>query len=320
MSRSCANSDGRDSTRAYAIRKSGTPEEFIESRKFFTNVTADTLLWYQNSFKAFHGCETRNDYMQRIMALMERGLSAVSINTRVRVINAYLHWQVQPDRKCSPACDHLKLPRLKEEKKVLQTFSADHVRKLLQAKPIGENERRAQALALLILDTGIRVAEACALRQDQCDLENFTIKPMGKGRKERILPLSIEGRKRLYLWLKGHRGVYVFPTRTGTAISKRNCQRDLRLFCERIGIKDVRCSPHTLRHTFAVMYLRKGGNVEFLRRILGHTNILTTQRYLQSLGHEDVSRVHNELSPCSVLVKITSAISFTRPKNCPRLA
>ena len=60
-----------------------------------------------------------------------------------------------------------------------------------------------------------------------------------------------------------------------------------------LDVGGVRCSFHTLRHTFAVNYLRRGGNLEFLRRILGHSSI---QRYLRSLGVEDLQSVHSELS------------------------
>jgi integrase/recombinase XerD len=55
-------------------------------------------------------------------------------------------------------------------------------------------------------------------------------------------------------------------------------------------------SPHTCRHTFACEYLRRGGNLEFLRRILGHSSILTTQKYLRSLGVEDLQAVHDQFS------------------------
>ena len=81
----------------------------------------------------------------------------------------------------------------------------------------------------------------------------------------------------------------------------RNAQRDLKALCERAGITGVRCSPHTLRHTLAVTYLRKGGNLEYLRRILGHSSILVTQRYLQSLTPEDLQQVHNHLSPLATV-------------------
>jgi integrase/recombinase XerD len=66
--------------------------------------------------------------------------------------------------------------------------------------------------------------------------------------------------------------------------------------CTCVGVSDVRCSFHTLRHTFAVNYLRKGGNLYYLQRILGHSSITTTERYLRSLGIEDLQKVHDGLS------------------------
>ena len=66
--------------------------------------------------------------------------------------------------------------------------------------------------------------------------------------------------------------------------------------CGKAGITGVRCSWHTLRHTFAVSYLRKGGNLYYLQRIMGHTPISTTERYLRSLGIEDLQKVHDGLS------------------------
>jgi site-specific recombinase XerD len=76
----------------------------------------------------------------------------------------------------------------------------------------------------------------------------------------------------------------------------RNFQRDLKAICTKLRITDVRCSPHTLRHTFAVSYLRAGGNLFYLSKILGHSSVTTTQRYLQSLGIDDLQAVHDRLS------------------------
>lgn len=75
-----------------------------------------------------------------------------------------------------------------------------------------------------------------------------------------------------------------------------NFQRDFKVVCERLTIEGVRCSPHTLRHTFALNYLRAGGNLFYLSKILGHTSIKTTERYLQSVGVSDLSAVRERFS------------------------
>jgi len=228
----------------------------------------------------------------RIIQLREKGISPTSINSWLRAINAFLHWQAYPNRKCSPACDHLRLPRLQEEKKLLKTLSAEDIKRLLEHKAKSKSQQRVHSLALLLLDTGLRISEALALKAKDVDLENFLIRVQGKGRKERLVPFSC--RKILYQLTR--RGGYLFSTRSGI-LCVRNSQRDLRKLCERAGITGIRCSPHTLRHSFSVTYLRHGGNLEYLRRILGHSSILVTQRYLQSIQPTDLQKIHSTFSP-----------------------
>jgi integrase/recombinase XerD len=228
--------------------------------------------------------ESRESINQRIVSLRQRGISPVSINSWTRCINAFLRW----------AGSDIKIPRLTEEKKILRTFTPEDIRRLVNHKTKSKSQQRIQHLALLLLDTGLRIAEALALRSTDVDLDNFLIRVQGKGRKERLIPFSLAGRKTLYQLCR--KGGYLFPTRGGT-LSVRNAQRDLAKLCERAGIRGVRCSPHTLRHSFACHYLKAGGNVEYLRRCLGHSNILTTQRYLQSVQPTDPQKIHNDLSP-----------------------
>ena len=77
----------------------------------------------------------------------------------------------------------------------------------------------------------------------------------------------------------------------------RNFGRDFKAIGEQLGMTGVRISPHTLRHTFAVSYLRNGGNLFYLSRVLGHSSVTTTQKYLQSVNVDDLQAVHDRLSP-----------------------
>lgn len=182
---------------------------FIEDRKFLKNVTTATLSWYEDAFKHFEGCSTQDDYQARIVALRTRGVRAISVNSWLTAINAYLHWSAAG----------FKLSKLKTESKILATFTADQVSRLLAYKPKSKTMRRAQALAGQLLDTGLRIAEALALRRSDVDLDNCLVTTMGKGRKERKIPISQEGRRRLYLWLRSQDGPYVFGTRLGSPLT-----------------------------------------------------------------------------------------------------
>jgi integrase/recombinase XerD len=158
-------------------------------------------------------------------------------------------------------------------------------------------------VASLLLDTGLRISEALGLRKQDIDFDNLVLKVYGKGSKERLVPMSLELRKMLFRWNQKPSCDLVFATRTATKMTVRNFQRDFKELGKRLKFTWVRMSPHTCRHTFACEYLRRGGNLEFLRRILGHSSILTTQKYLRSLGVEDLQAAHQG-RPSGVLVDI----------------
>jgi integrase/recombinase XerD len=289
-----------------------TQTAFIQDRSKLKNVTAKTLIHYSCAFNAFKDCDTPQEYKLRVAALRERGVKPRSINTYRTALNAYFHWvaaEGDSDSKCCSACTlHFKLGKQNVEDRMLPTFSREQVQAIFTSKPVSSDMKRAQALAAILLDTGLRMAEALALRTCDVDLENMCVRVMGKGRKERQVPISVEGRKWIYGWLKSQGMLtaqkdvwpYLFACKSGAPLSHRNAQRDVAILCGKLAIDGVRCSPHTFRHTFAASYLRAGGNLEFLRRILGHTSILTTQKYLKSLGSEDLVRVHNSYSALSL--------------------
>ena len=270
-----------------------TPEQFTLERKYLKNVTPRTLAWYAYSFKAFEGAiGSKAEIVTRISELRNRGVKPISINCYLRCINAYFRWLHQEHNR-----EMLKIPRLKEEQKILATLTPEHVNRLLQFRPKGRNLMRAHTLTLLLLDTGLRVSEALGLNWDHVDLDNLVLRVLGKGGKHRVVPISFEGRKLLYRWRQQPgKSEWVFPTLSGIITRQRNVGRDMKLLGQRVGISGVRFSPHTMRHTFAVSYLRAGGNVLYLQRILGHSSLEMTNRYTRSLGIEDLQAVHSRLS------------------------
>jgi site-specific recombinase XerD len=267
----------------------GTVQQFITERKYLKNVTAKTLAWYTDAFKAFDGALEEAAIKQRIIHLRSRGVSATSVNSWLRCINAYLRWQGTA----------IKIPRLQEEQKILATLTTDHIRRLVSFKAKGINETRTHIVALLILDGGYRISEVLGLPYENVDLDNLVVKVRGKGNKHRLVPLSTDMRKVLYRYAVKHSGPgrLLFGTRNNTLVTVRNFERDFKAIGAKLGITGVRFSPHTLRHTFAVQYLRAGGNLFYLSRILGHSSVTTTQKYLQSVGVDDLQAVHDRLSP-----------------------
>ena len=262
-------------------------EDFIKERKYLKGVSDKTLAWYRDSFRAFKGAlDTQDEVKQRIVELRQRGVKPVSVNTWLRCIKAYFLWQGK----------EWKIGNLQEERKIIASFSPQQITRIIDWKPVKSSDLRLHTLVLTALDSGLRVNELLSLRRADVDLENLLFRVVGKGNKHRLVPMSVKLRKCLFRYLAKHNFDRAFPTHDGGKLGSRNLLRDFKIFCRRLDITGVRCSFHTLRHSFAVNYLRAGGNIEYLRRILGHSSILTTQKYLRSLGIEDLQKVHDGLS------------------------
>jgi len=145
---------------------------------------------------------------------------------------------------------------------------------------------RNRVMLRVMLDTGLRLAEACNLRWRDIDLNSGKLHVrQGKGAKDRILWIgedmldALRGWRQRQAEVVGHGPEHAFTTLDGKPLQHRYVQAMVARYAKRAGIpKNV--SPHTLRHSFATDLLRQCGNVEIVRRALGHSNLATTQVYV----------------------------------------
>src|SRR5438034_9289641 len=168
-------------------------ERFVQERKILFNVSPATLQWYRYSLKAFQPvleaefeatATFKAAVVQRIGELQAegRGNKAVSVNTYLRCLKAFMAWAHEEQIVKEP----FKLTWLKEEQKILSTFTPEHIRKLVHWKPIKRSDMRLHALALTALDTGLRVNELLCLTRSDVDFDNFVLRVKGKGNKQRL--------------------------------------------------------------------------------------------------------------------------------------
>lgn len=153
-------------------------------------------------------------------------------------------------------------------------------------------------LTLLLLDTGCRISEALTLRVSEVDFENLLVTFDGKGRKQRIVPISLALRKALHRFIADFNrkpDSLLFSTREGTGVRRMTALRAVKLLCERLGFDPPGRTLHAFRHTFAVNYLRRGGSVFHLQKVLGHSSLEMTRRYA-NLVTADLQAVHERLS------------------------
>lgn len=256
-------------------------DQFIKEKRFLDNVSPKTLQYYGWTFNRWRDyvgeLPTKQNIKTFVIKVQESGVAVYTANSYIRGINSFLSWLYENEHIDT----HLKMKKLKEPEKILKLFTEAHLKALLIYKPKTFAQRRLHALVCLIIDTGARIDELLSLKRDHIDFNNLYILVKGKGNKERIIPISIEARKVLFKFLASHDHDIVFPVRQGEKWSYRTALQQFKEWCEQLGIDGVRTSFHTLRHTFASAYVRDGGNILYLQRILGHSDLSVTKIYVK---------------------------------------
>lgn len=159
---------------------------------------------------------------------------------------------------------------------------------------------RDRAIILLMLDTGLRATELCELRLHQCDLRNKRVSVWGKGAKQRSLPISARTSQAIWRYITTHRGgdtpvgASLFVTNRGLPLDHGQLFHLLKRLGQRANVADVH--PHRFRHTFAIQYLRNGGDGFTLQRLLGHSTMEMVRTYL-SIAQTDLETAHRRASP-----------------------
>jgi site-specific recombinase XerD len=238
----------------------------------------------------------------RFTPVQDRGLSGYTINCYLRSLRIFFSWLVSEDIIDTNPFERVKIPR--PPRKVIPTFTDSQLQLFLNCIDTRSAEGyRDYTIFLTLLDTGLRVSELCGLKLRNLWLEDGVLKVLGKGNKERLIPIGKKVQRLLWRYISLYRpepvgadGDFLFLTRQGGPLSKDSVGHIMAGYGQKAGLKGVRCSPHTLRHTAAVKFLRNGGNVFSLQRLLGHASLEMTRRYCE-LADTDVKQDHMMASP-----------------------
>jgi integrase/recombinase XerD len=277
-------------------------DEFVRERRYLHNVSPATVSWYTHAFNWLPSeSPTQDELKDAVLRMREKGLKETGCNAAIRAINAYLHWNSGAERKCGAGCNHPRIQQLKEPQNILPTLTEAQLKLLVNWKPRRKNfyERRLHLLTLLLLDTGCRITEALTVRVCDVDLENLLITLDGKGRKQRIVPFAFALRKAVHRFIADFNRKpesLLFATQHGTQVRRMTALRSVKLLCEQqLGFAPPGRTLHAFRHTFAVNYLRRGGSVFHLQKVLGHSSLEMTRRYA-NLVTTDLQAVHERVS------------------------
>jgi integrase/recombinase XerC/integrase/recombinase XerD len=236
---------------------------------------------------------------------VDKPISTTTVQTYVRAVRGFVGWLYKEGYIPDNLQDKYKLP--KAIKKTVEILSDEEIETVMKAFNVkSELGLRNACLVALMLDCGLRRNEALYLDYDNVHISQGIIKVIGKGQKERIVPLGLYTKKLLLKYINGFRPMPEYDTKR-LFISKdlkpmtENSIKQLFLRLRK-KCKIDRLHPHMLRHTFATKYLMNGGDVFSLQQILGHTSLEMVRKYSHIASAYMINN-HKRFSPLDNLYR-----------------
>ncbi|MDP3980335.1 MAG: tyrosine recombinase XerC [Chlamydiota bacterium] len=237
--------------------------------------------------------------LRRYLGLMQRKLlNRASVLRKMASLRSFFKYLVQNGEM--PANPMMAISSPRGTRRLPKFLTIDEVNRLLDSVPIGRKETlRDRAVLELLYSTGIRVSELAGLNVDAIDFSAEMIRVMGKGRKERIVPMGSYAAKALQEYLKQRTASEsrkaVFVNKFGNRMTVRGVQRVIEKYAIVSGLKG-RLTPHTLRHSCATHMLDQGADLRLIQEMLGHVNLSTTQIYTHVTA-EKLKRIYDHAHP-----------------------
>ena len=229
-----------------------------------------------------------------------RGLTPKSLQRRLSACRSFYQWLLRHGRIAANPAAALRAP--KAARKLPQVLDVDEAVQLVEVPTDAPLGLRDRALLELLYSSGLRLSELCALRWHDLDLADGLVTVLGKGSKQRVVPVGSQARIALEAWRAEQAPMHgsvadapVFPGRGGKPISPRAVQLRLRRLAQRQGLFK-RVHPHLLRHTFASHVLESSGDLRGVQELLGHADLGTTQIYTH-LDFQHLARVYDGAHP-----------------------
>ena len=229
-----------------------------------------------------------------IISLRKDGRGVQTVNRKVACLRSFYEWLRRVEVVKENPLDFVK--SLKQPKTLPKYLTEEQQKALLQASNDGSHhhpnkwghwlKNRDRLMILLLLDTGLRISELCAIKKTDIDLEEGSIRIFGKGAKERFVILSNRCIAAIRECLKNGNGSdeILFFNQQKRHLNTRHAFRLVQEIGERAGIRNL--GPHLLRHSFATNLRRKGADLLLIKEALGHASVSTTEIYAH-LGEQE---------------------------------
>ena len=241
-----------------------------------------------------------------LISLRSQGMSASSIARNLSSIKSFFKYLCQDKQlKNNPA---IILESPKHWRKLPDVITHEDVDKLLKGPDLNSKlGLRDKAMLEILYASGLRVSELVNLKVSQLNLEVGYLRTLGKGSKERIVPIGTLAKRAMEKYITSSRQTLIsnrkdnrktdelFLTRRGMGMTRQGFWKLLKGYVAKVNIK-ASVSPHTLRHAFATHLLERGADLRSVQQMLGHSDISTTQIYTHILGKR-MLEIYQEFHP-----------------------
>lgn len=286
-------------------------DRFIDYLRFERRLSPHTLSAYRRDLEALQACIgpddsedvhrlTHDALREALMQRMKQGLSARSAHRWLSALRSFFRYLVREGILKDNPAESLRAP--KKGRPLPEVLDTDQLGALLDAHPEDPCEIRDRAIVELLYGAGLRLSELVGLDLGDIHPDNGTLKVMGKGRKERIVPFGGAARRALEAWLEVRQnwltdasGQAVFLSRRGQRIHPRTVQARLKRWALHHGA-GVHLHPHLLRHSFASHILESSSDLRGVQELLGHAHLSTTQIYTH-LNFQHLAEVYDKAHP-----------------------
>lgn len=280
---------------------------YVQSEK---NYSVHTLTAYRKDLSSFSGfleseqkgdlspdLIQRKDVKNYLIHLSQKGFDPSSVSRKLSTLKSFFRYlQRKMKVKANPASS---LQGPKRKKRLPRVISWPQMRTLLEPSLYEKNKERLRDRTILefLYNTGLRLDEISTLNPERIDFETGEIRVLGKGNKERIVPLGENAARLLkeYLDSRNPAGGFLFSNKYGKALSRRGIARVVKKYGAKVT-EEKKFSPHALRHSFATHLLDEGANLLAVKEMLGHEKLSTTQIYTH-VSLERLKKVYKQAHP-----------------------
>ena len=285
-------------------------QQFQDYLQYEKQYSQHTLSSYQRDIKQFQTWLKKNKYDEIIKAdnlhirnwvagLHRQGMGSHSLQRKLSSLRSFYNFLIRKRQlKNNPALD-IRAP--KAAKKLPDTLDTDTLSQLLNIPADSILAIRDRAIMELFYSSGLRLSELVNLNLDSIDLKEKSLRAIGKGDKERLLPIGRKAIEAIELWLNKRTEMAkldetaLFVSMRGKRISTRSIQQRLSYWRKKQGLEQ-HIHPHKLRHSFASHILESSGDLRAVQELLGHADISTTQIYTH-LDFQHLANVYDKAHP-----------------------